>query len=93
MEKIKKYFQVKSIRGEPVYSGDSIVTPISQVFSIKVPYLNLVWNRPHEVHVENGQTESTIQIVNVTRLSQIAIYGFGAMTMLILLLFGRKTTS
>jgi hypothetical protein len=93
MEKIKKYFQVKSIRGEPVYSDDSIVTPISQVFSIKVPYLNLVWNRPHEVHVENGQTESTIQIVNVTRLSQIAIYGFGAMTMLILLLFGRKTTS
>lgn len=93
MEKIKKYFQVKSIRGEPVYSGDSIVTPISQVFSIKVPYLNLVWNRPHEVHVENGQTESTIQIVNVTRLAQIAIYGFGVMTMLILLLFGRKTTS
>ncbi len=93
MERIKKYFQVESVRGEPVYSGDSIVTPISQVFAVKVPYLNVVWNRPKEVHVEKGETESTIQIVNVTRLSQIAIYGFGATIMLLLMIFGRKTAS
>ena len=93
MEKIKKYFKAESIMGEPVYSGDTIVTPVSRVFAIKVPYLNLVWNRPHEVRIENGETESTIQIVNVTRLAQIAIYGFGAIVMLTLLLFGRKTTN
>lgn len=93
MERIKKFFQVESVRGESVYSGDLIVTPISQVFAVKVPYLNVVWNRPKEVHVEKGETESTIQIVNVTRFSQIAIYGFGATIMLILMLFGRKIAS
>ena len=93
MEKIKKYFRAESIMGEPVYSGDTIVTPVSRVYAIRVPYINLVWNRPQEVHIENGETESTIQIMNVTRLAQIAIYGIGAVVMLILLLLGRNKAS
>lgn len=92
MEKIRQRIQYKSISGEPIYSGNSVITPVTKVFALRVPYLDIIWNRPHEVHVQQGEQVTTIPIVNVTRLAQFAIYGFGASIAVMLLLFNRKST-
>jgi len=92
MEISKQFIQMKSIKGTPVHSGDSVITPVSSVFALQAPFLDLVWNRPDKILVQNGDKESSIQIVNVTRLAQIAIYGFGATIMMILWLFSRKSS-
>ena len=91
MEKIKKYFQVKTIEGKPVQSGELVVTPVSQALMITLPYFGITWNRPHEVSIQEGEAISTIRVTNVTRIAQIAIYGIGAVVMMLLWIFGQKS--
>ncbi len=92
MEKIKQRIQYKSIDGDPIYSGNSVITPVSKMFALRAPYFDFIWNRPHEVRVQQGDQVTTIPIVNVTRLAQFAIYGFGACIAMLLWLFNRKST-
>lgn len=91
MERIKRYIQWKSIGGEPIQSGNSVITPVSKVFTLRVPYFDFIWNRPHKVHVQQGEQVLTIPIVDLTRIAQLAIYGFGASIVMILWLFNRKS--
>ncbi len=92
MEKLKRRIQWKSISGEPIYSGDYVITPVTKVFALRAPFVDFIWNRPFEVRVQQGEEVTTIPIVNVTRLAQLAIYGFGASIALILWLFNQKST-
>jgi hypothetical protein len=93
MEKIKKHIHWKSIDGEPISSGDTIITPVAKVFAVSTPFMDIVWNRPHAVRVQEGEEVTTVPIVNVTRMAQIAIYGFGATLAIILWLVNQKYTS
>jgi hypothetical protein len=90
MDRIKPEIGMKSVRGEPIVSGDTVVTPISKVFSVRAPYIDIIWNRPTEIQIQKGDDSSTIPIVNVNRLAQMAIFGFGASLMLILWLVSNR---
>ncbi|MGB3715117.1 MAG: hypothetical protein WA996_11875 [Candidatus Promineifilaceae bacterium] len=91
MEKIKRHLQWKSISGEPIYSGNTVITPVSKVVALRTPFFDFIWNRPHEVRVQEGEEFVTIPIADVTRIAQLAIYGFGASIAMILWLFSRKS--
>lgn len=90
MDRIKPEIGMKSVSGEPIVSGDTVVTPISKVFSVRAPYIDFIWNRPTEIQIQKGDDSSTIPIVNVNRLAQMAIFGFGASLMLILWLVSNR---
>ncbi|HET6445568.1 MAG TPA: hypothetical protein VFI27_13410 [candidate division Zixibacteria bacterium] len=90
MDRIKPEIGMKSVSGEPIQSGDTVITPVSKVFTVRAPYIDFIWNRPVEIQIQKGDESSTIPIVNVNRLAQMAIFGFGASLMLILWLFSKR---
>jgi hypothetical protein len=68
-------WQVRS--GAPTQVGDVTITPQSQALTLHWLNWGLVWNRPVAVVVErNGETER-IPIVDVTRIAQAALLGWG----------------
>ena len=89
MEENKKLVDLVSYNGDPVQYGDTVITPVSQAMTVRLPFFDFTWNRPKEIHVQDGESESTIQHVNVTRAAQIAIFAFGAGIVILLWLLSR----
>jgi hypothetical protein len=68
-------FQLQTVTGSPVQAGDVTVTPQSQALIVRLPFGGLVWHRPTAVRVERVGQTSRIPIVDVTRVSQLALFG------------------
>ena len=61
--------------GRPVIVGDVRVTPWSQALIIRLPFGQLVWNRPTAVVVERAGQAERIPVRDVTRLVQVGLFG------------------
>ena len=91
MDKIKRFVQFRTSSGETVKKGDVTVTPISQALIVNFPYGGFVWNRPLAIEVDDGETTKRIPILDVTRIVQLSLIGFGFIFVILTLLFGRKS--
>ena len=76
-------------RGEPVVSGDVIVTPESQSLIFHVPNFHFSWSRPVAVHVDDGQEKQRIRIIDLTRIFQLGIFSAGFIAVASLWILGR----
>ena len=79
--------KVENKPGEPIKARGFTITPFSQVFRLRWPFIKggIVWNRPFSVLVQSEEGEERVMTVpDVTRLTQIALFG----SSFIFLLFG-----
>ncbi|MFN2189588.1 MAG: hypothetical protein ACK2T3_12565 [Candidatus Promineifilaceae bacterium] len=90
MEKIRKILHVETLMGEPIQAGEMVITPVSQAVILKIPHFGAVWNRPHQIRITEGESKTSVQIVNITRIAQIAIYGLGAVLLAAMLALSRR---
>jgi hypothetical protein len=65
--------QYRKDRGQPRQHGNTVITPVNWVLTIKLPYWGIVWNRPVAVLVEDGDFTTEIAIVDVTLLAQLGM--------------------
>jgi len=77
MKELEKGFNRETMSGETVTVDDVAVTPQSQAVTMHWPRAGWVWNRPIAVLVRRGEDEEErIPIVDVTRVAQLALFGF-----------------
>jgi hypothetical protein len=89
MATLSKYVTYETCSGRPHKIGDAVVTPISRVLILALPFYNLVWNRPVAVIVEQGDTTKKLPIVNITLLVQSAAVIIGLSTTILTLIARR----
>lgn len=91
---------IRTIEAPPITRGDTTITPLMQVilFRIRLPiykqwagyYQWWGWKRPAGVIIQAGNhPPQRIPIIDLTRVLQIGILGFGLM---IAVVFGRRLT-
>jgi hypothetical protein len=83
MTRQKARFKWHTTSGETVTRGEVAVTPQSRALTVRWPWGGWVWNRPVAVLVEQGGQERRVPIVDVTRVAQLALYGFSLVFVLI----------
>jgi hypothetical protein len=76
MPQLADFIRLENTSAEPIVVGDTKITPQAQAFSLRLPFGGLVWNRPTAVLVERDDMTERIPIVDVTRVAQIALFGF-----------------
>ena len=86
----KVWYEYRISEGTPVRHGHLIVTPISRVLALRLPYWGFVWNRPLAVRVEDGQSTKELPIVDVTLLARIGLYTLGLALASVVFLAGRS---
>ena len=77
MERLKEMIKWQMVTGQPVAVGGVILTPQSQALTVRWPNGGLVWNRPVAILIERDQHTERIPIVDVTRMVQVGLLGFG----------------
>ncbi len=81
------WFEHKINAGEAMQVGDMEITPLARMMKIQLPgkHVGLIWNRPQAVVVKtpDGQ-ESTLPVIDVTRVTVWAILGAGVLGALII---------
>ncbi len=77
MAALRKYIQYQSFSGNPVISGDTVITPISSALVIKLPFFGFVWNRPTALKIESGDSTRKVPIIDVTRMAQLGLLAAG----------------
>jgi hypothetical protein len=85
MQQLRELVHVQTMSGDPVTVGDVTVTPQSRSLTIRCPFGNMVWSRPVAVWVERGAWAERIPIVDITRIVQLALLGFGLVFSVIVL--------
>ena len=70
--------------------GDTRITPQAQAFSLRLPFGGFVWNRPTAVLVERDDLTQRVPIVDVTRVAQIALFGFVVLFSVIITLLATR---
>lgn len=73
-------FTIETMPGETVQAGRNKITPFSQAFKLILPRSigGLIWNRPVSVLVQRDDgSEQVLPVVDVTRVAQLALLGFG----------------
>ena len=76
MPQLADFIRLETTSAEPIVVGDTKITPQAQAFSVRFPFGGFVWNRPTAVLVERDDLTERIPIVDVTRVTQIALFGF-----------------
>lgn len=79
--------------GDMIELGGRKFVPFSRVLRWVAPggKFGLVWNRPSSVLVmDSDGNETTLPVVDVTRIAQLTILAGGALAALMILLFYRK---
>ena len=74
------FLTIETLPGETVLAGRNKITPFSQAFKITLPRSmgGLIWNRPVSVLVEGDDgSEEVLPVVDVTRIVQLVMLGFG----------------
>jgi hypothetical protein len=63
--------------GEAIHAAGRTVIPRSRVLSMRVPNAAFVWQRPESVLIQTADgSQQRINIVDVTRIAQIALLGW-----------------
>jgi len=90
-------FRIGTLSGPPIDNPNGQIYLRSQFVRLRFPALRvqggLIWNRPVAVVVRSlaGQ-ETTIPIVDVTRIVMLALTGLGLATLLVAIFLRRKTS-
>ena len=74
--RLKDHIQVQTGACQPVIAGDTIVTPQSQAFIVRLPIGGFVWNRPTAILVEQGGQVKRFPIRDIGRITQLSLLGF-----------------
>ena len=90
MERLRQYIQWRRFSGEPVTTGDVVVTPESQALIVRFPFGGFVWNRPVSVRVEDASGVSQIPVPDITRYAQWSLFAASAVLTLLMWLLRRK---
>ena len=69
--------------------GNVRATPEARVVTVRLPFGVFVWNRPSGVVVERDSRVERVPIVNVTRLTQIALWA-GALAAFLVLAMNKE---
>ena len=77
MKGFKEMVRLQTVSGQPVNQLDTIVTPQTQVLTVRLPFGGFVWNRPVAVLVERDGRIGRMPIVDLTRLVQLGMLGLG----------------
>ena len=77
MKGFKEMVRLQTVSGQPVTKLDTIVTPQTQVLTVRLPFGGFVWNRPVAVLVERDGRIERRPIVDLTRLVQLGMLGLG----------------
>jgi hypothetical protein len=72
---LKDIIQYQTVSADPIVVGDTRVTPQTQTLTVRLPFGGLVWNRPVAVLVERDDGTQRIPIRNMTRVTQIVLFG------------------
>lgn len=73
MSALNQFLQYSTRTGEPIEHGETTVTPVSRVLSVRLPYWQFIWSRPVSVRVDDGTATSELAIVDITLLIQISM--------------------
>jgi hypothetical protein len=74
------FFTIETSPGETIQAGANKITPLSQAVKLILPRSmgGLIWNRPVSVLVQAADgSEQVLPVVDVTRIAQLALLGFG----------------
>ena len=94
MPRLQDFIRLENTSADPIVVGDTRVTPQAQAFSVRFPFGGFVWNRPTAVLVERDDVTQRIPIVDVTRVTQIAVFGLVVtLSVIITLLAARQWRS
>jgi hypothetical protein len=61
------------LEGEPLAVRDVVLTPRSHVLEIRLANSAFVWQRPTALHIQRAGEATSVPIVDVTRVAQIAL--------------------
>ncbi len=70
-----KFIRIENNSAEPIVVGDTRLTPQSQSLVVQFPFGGFIWQRPTAVIVERDDLTQRLPIVDVTRLTQIVLFG------------------
>lgn len=95
MNRLRRIIDIETTAGDPVQVNGKTVTPFSQALTLRLGRSGFVWNRPVVVEVMgDGLAPQRISIVDITRLTQLALFGAslaaGLVAGLLFFLAGRK---
>ena len=76
--------------GEPLEIGDYIITPESQVLSVRLPFGGFVWNRPAAVLVDDGSDQQRMAVPDVTRAALLTLLVATALFLILGQLLGKN---
>ena len=85
---LKDIVQYQLETGSPITVDETMLTPQSQVLTVRWPNGGWVWNRPVAVLVEQDGDMERYPIVDVTRLAQIGLMAFAFIFTLLTFLIG-----
>lgn len=74
------FFTIETLPGDTIQAGKNKITPFSQAIKLILPRSmgGLIWNRPVSVLVQGADgSEQVLPVVDVTRIAQLALLGFG----------------
>ena len=91
MDNSNRFIQWRKVSGDSIELDEATVTPMSQALAIRFPYGGIVWNRPVAIQVEDGTGLRLIQIVDVTLLVQLVIFGTGFLLTMLFWLVSHKS--
>lgn len=89
MTRSKFGYEYKISEGRPFRRGRLVVTPISRVLAVRLPYWGFVWNRPVAIRLEEDGSTTQLPIVDVTQVAQIALFSVGLAAAIVAFLAGR----
>ena len=61
------------VEGPPFAVRDVVLTPRSHVLEIRIANGAFVWQRPTSVHIQRDGEATSVSIVDVTRVVQVAL--------------------
>ena len=90
----KPFVELKTSTGKPIKRGNVIIIPQSQALVVRLPFCGFVWNRPVAMLVEVDGRQERFPILDVTRVTVLAMAGAGVALSLgavLVTIFGRGT--
>ena len=91
MSEFAKIIQYSTYSGQPIKKGNIVVTPISGVLRLNLPFSGFIWNRPVAVLIEEGENSKRLPIVDVTLLAQLALFGIGLSATVLTIVLSRMS--
>jgi hypothetical protein len=76
MDRLRNGIRIQTQEGTPIQIGDVRLMPQAQSIQVRLPFGHLVYNHPVAVLAERNGAIERIPVVDVTRMVQLALFGF-----------------